>query len=176
MDSHLSSWNFHQHVLIEPIHILLSIMYTSPPSLIEQPNKDIWSLYLKYIVNWYSKIHCVKLSCDAYKLSLLLYSHRLTGCSPFLGDSDSETFQNVLTGDFEFPEEDPSEGYTDVSDHAKEFISSFLMLNPRYSATSTHNILLWYHGYHKRGNFLSNFFQVLHFVVFNLNPRTCTCI
>lgn len=73
-------------------------------------------------------------------LSLLLFPCRLTGCSPFLGENDPETLQNVLLGDFEFPDEDPSEGYTDISDHAKEFISSLLLLNPRYSTTNTHAI------------------------------------
>lgn len=65
-------------------------------------------------------------------------TYRLTGCSPFLGDSEQETIQNVISGEYEYPEdndeEDDSESAAScsVSGDAKEFISSLLLLNQRY--------------------------------------------
>ena len=67
---------------------------------------------------------------DDYTTDNISY-FRLTGCSPFLGDNDGETFQNVTTGEYDFPDPDPEEGYNDISDSAKDFISSLLVLNPR---------------------------------------------
>ncbi len=54
---------------------------------------------------------------------------RLTGCSPFLGDNDGETIQNVTLGEFDYPESD--EDYDDISDNAKSFITKLLTLNPQ---------------------------------------------
>ena len=59
---------------------------------------------------------------------------RLTGCSPFLGDDDGETLQNISTGEYEFPGPDPEEGYDDISDEAKDFITQLLITSPRYYA------------------------------------------
>ena len=55
----------------------------------------------------------------------------MTGCSPFLGDNDGETIQNVTSGEYEFPESDEDESYEDISDAAKDFIEKMLILNPR---------------------------------------------
>ena len=46
--------------------------------------------------------------------------------SPFLGDSDMETVNNIASGEFEYPDPDPEEGYEDISDLAKKFIESLL--------------------------------------------------
>lgn len=54
---------------------------------------------------------------------------RLTGMSPFLGDTDSETMINISSGEFEYP--DPEDGYEDISDQAKDFIDAMLKLKPR---------------------------------------------
>ena len=56
---------------------------------------------------------------------------RLTGCSPFLGESDGETIQNVTLGEYEFPETDEEEGYEDISNAAKDFIIHLLVMDPR---------------------------------------------
>ena len=56
---------------------------------------------------------------------------RLTGMSPFLGDDDMETVNNIATGEFEYPDPDPEEGYEDISDDAKDFIDSMLKKIPR---------------------------------------------
>ena len=56
---------------------------------------------------------------------------RLTGMSPFLGDDDMETVNNISSGEYEYPDPDPEDGYDDISDLAKDFIDSMLKLNPR---------------------------------------------
>lgn len=69
-------------------------------------------------------------------------SFRLTGCSPFLGDNDAETIQNVTLAEFEFPEPDPDEGYEDISESAKEFISQLLIFAPKWEL-SLQNIIVY---------------------------------
>ena len=47
--------------------------------------------------------------------------------SPFLGDNDMETVNNIAEGAFEYPDPDPEEGYEDITDLAKAFIESMLV-------------------------------------------------
>ena len=53
--------------------------------------------------------------------------HSLTGMSPFLGDNDMETVNNIAEGEFEYPDPDPEEGYEDITDLAKQFIETLLV-------------------------------------------------
>ena len=53
----------------------------------------------------------------------------LSGISPFLGDNDSETLQNVTSGEFEFEDEDDS--FENISEEVKELIAALLIVNPR---------------------------------------------
>ena len=59
------------------------------------------------------------------------HAYRLTGMSPFLGDNDMETVNNIAGGKFEYPDPDPEEGYEDISSLAKDFINSLLKFTPR---------------------------------------------
>lgn len=52
---------------------------------------------------------------------------RLSGASPFLGDNDGETMQNVLDGGVEFPDE----YFNEVSTMAKDMIEGLLISEPR---------------------------------------------
>ena len=52
---------------------------------------------------------------------------RLSGLSPFLGDSDEETLANVSAADWDF--DDPS--WDDVSDLAKDFICRLMAKDKR---------------------------------------------
>ena len=52
---------------------------------------------------------------------------RLSGASPFLGDNDGETMQNVLDGEVEFPDE----YFNDVSTAAKDLIEGLLISAPK---------------------------------------------
>lgn len=62
--------------------------------------------------------------------------------SPFLGDDDMETVNNISEGEFEYPDPDPEEGYEDISEDAKAFINSLLVKEWRLVvATHLHAIL-----------------------------------
>lgn len=50
----------------------------------------------------------------------------LTGFSPFGGETDQETFQNISLGEVDFPEE----LFEDVSAQAKDFVAKLLVLDP----------------------------------------------
>lgn len=51
----------------------------------------------------------------------------MSGASPFLGDDDGETMQNVLDGEVEFPDE----YFNVVSTMAKDMIAGLLSAIPR---------------------------------------------
>ena len=61
------------------------------------------------------------------------YRHRLSGLSPFLGDTDSETFSNVSSCEWDFDDE----CFDEVSKESKDFIENLLIPNPRFVAFST---------------------------------------
>ncbi len=52
----------------------------------------------------------------------------LSGLSPFLGDTDGETFTNVTHGRYDFEDEE----FDNISDEAKEFIDKLLVRNMRF--------------------------------------------
>lgn len=57
-----------------------------------------------------------------YDLTLL---YRLSGLSPFMGDTDIETMANVTIGKYSFDDD----AFKFVSDNAKNFIQSLLIKN-----------------------------------------------
>ena len=59
--------------------------------------------------------------------SCSMFTCRLSGISPFLGDTDAETCQNVSVGEYDYDEEFPA-----VSKDAKDFIDGLLIRNPRW--------------------------------------------
>ena len=71
----------------------------------------------------------ISVQSDMWSLGVITYV-LLSGISPFLGDDDGETLQNVTFGEFDFEDEDGA--FEHVSEEAKEFISDLLCLNPRY--------------------------------------------
>lgn len=50
-------------------------------------------------------------------------SPRLSGLSPFMGDSDAETFANITRAEFDFDDD----AFDAISDDAKDFITSLLI-------------------------------------------------
>ena len=56
---------------------------------------------------------------------------RLSGLSPFMGDDDTETMQNVLKVQEENVEFD-DDSFDVVSDMGKAFIQELLVFDPRY--------------------------------------------
>lgn len=63
-----------------------------------------------------------------------LHSPSLSGLSPFLGDNDTETLNNVLAANWYFDEET----FESVSDEAKDFVSNLIIKEKRCSAGSSH--------------------------------------
>lgn len=59
--------------------------------------------------------------------SPLRCASRLTGLSPFLGDDDNETLNNILACQWNFEEEE----FTDISEEAKDFIARLLIKSNR---------------------------------------------
>lgn len=53
----------------------------------------------------------------------LIFFIRLSGLSPFMGDSDMETMANVTRAEWDFEDE----SFDEISDDAKEFISKLLV-------------------------------------------------
>ena len=51
---------------------------------------------------------------------------RLSGCSPFLGEDNQETYEAIVQVDYEFDDE----SFEQISNHAKDFISSLLVKQP----------------------------------------------
>lgn len=47
---------------------------------------------------------------------------RLSGLSPFMGDSDNETLSNVTSATWDFEDE----AFDEISDNAKDFITNLL--------------------------------------------------
>lgn len=55
-------------------------------------------------------------------LVLPLFSPRVSGLSPFMGDNDNETLANVTSATWDFDDE----AFDEISDDAKDFISNLL--------------------------------------------------
>ncbi|XP_014469952.1 PREDICTED: putative serine/threonine-protein kinase YPL150W isoform X2 [Dinoponera quadriceps] len=66
----------------------------------------------------------ITLAADMWSLGVTTYV-LLTGFSPFGGESDQETFQNISLGEVDFPEEI----FEDVSAQAKDFVAKLLVLD-----------------------------------------------
>jgi len=48
---------------------------------------------------------------------------RLSGLSPFMGDNDGETYNNITKAEFDYDDE----SFNEISDEAKDFISKLLV-------------------------------------------------
>ncbi|XP_072742468.1 uncharacterized protein [Anoplolepis gracilipes] len=73
----------------------------------------------------------ITLAADMWSLGVTTYV-LLTGFSPFGGETDQETFQNISLGDVDFPEE----LFEDVSVQAKDFVAKLLVLDPSARMTA----------------------------------------
>jgi myosin-light-chain kinase len=61
---------------------------------------------------------------DIFKFKIV---YRLSGLSPFMGETDAETYANITSSEFDFDDE----AFSSISEDAKNFISDLLVRNPR---------------------------------------------
>lgn len=61
---------------------------------------------------------------------------RLSGLSPFLGDDDNETLNNILACQWNFEEEE----FTDVSEEAKDFITRLLVKSKSWRMSAAESL------------------------------------
>lgn len=80
------------------------------------------NLYGNGDFNFNVQHHSLNSDCN---FNVLLY--RLSGLSPFAGEDDLETLQNVARCDWEFAEE----AFSQVSPEAKDFIRRLLIRRPQ---------------------------------------------
>nr|XP_039265109.1 death-associated protein kinase 2-like [Styela clava] len=72
----------------------------------------------------------IGLPADMWSIGVIAYI-LLSGCSPFLGDNKTETFDNITKVEYEFDEE----YFGETSDLAKDFIQRLLIKDPRKRST-----------------------------------------
>ncbi|KFP63664.1 Myosin light chain kinase family member 4, partial [Cariama cristata] len=70
----------------------------------------------------------VSFPTDMWSVGVIAYM-LLSGLSPFLGDDDSETLNNILSCSWDFEDEE----FRGVSDQAKDFISKLLIKEKWYT-------------------------------------------
>lgn len=70
-------------------------------------------------------------SCDIWSIGVITYI-LLCGYPPFYGDSDTQIFESVKVGKFDFP----SPEWDDISQTAKEFVILMLKKNPKDRPTA----------------------------------------
>lgn len=69
-------------------------------------------------------------------LTLASSLSRLSGLSPFLGDDDNETLNNILACQWNFEEEE----FADISDEAKDFISRLLVKSKSWRMSAAESL------------------------------------
>ena len=67
----------------------------------------------------------ITVQADMWSIGVITYV-LLSGLSPFLGDDDTETLQNVTSGEYDFEDED-EDVFENISEDAKSFISDLLI-------------------------------------------------
>ena len=68
----------------------------------------------------------LSLNTDLWSIGVITYI-MLSGLSPFLGDTQQQTYENIVAVDYTFDEE----GFENSSDLAKDFIQRLLVKEPR---------------------------------------------
>lgn len=72
----------------------------------------------------------------AVSLTLAYSLSRLSGLSPFLGDDDNETLNNILACQWNFEEEE----FADISDEAKDFITRLLVKSKSWRMSAAESL------------------------------------
>uniref|UniRef100_A0A665SUA8 Protein kinase domain-containing protein n=2 Tax=Echeneis naucrates TaxID=173247 RepID=A0A665SUA8_ECHNA len=77
----------------------------------------------------------VSFPTDMWSLGVITYM-LLSGLSPFLGDDDNETLNNILACQWNFEEEE----FTDISDEAKDFITRLLVKSKSWRLSAAESL------------------------------------
>ncbi|XP_056893692.1 myosin light chain kinase 3 isoform X2 [Takifugu flavidus] len=77
----------------------------------------------------------VSFPTDMWSLGVITYM-LLSGLSPFLGDDDNETLNNILACQWNFEEEE----FKDISDEAKDFITRLLVKSKSWRMSATESL------------------------------------
>uniref|UniRef100_A0A3B3DKF0 Myosin light chain kinase family, member 4b n=1 Tax=Oryzias melastigma TaxID=30732 RepID=A0A3B3DKF0_ORYME len=77
----------------------------------------------------------VSFPTDMWSLGVITYM-LLSGLSPFLGDDDNETLNNILACQWNFEEEE----FVDISDEAKDFITRLLVKSKSWRMSATESL------------------------------------
>uniref|UniRef100_A0A8K9V8Z1 Myosin light chain kinase family, member 4b n=1 Tax=Oncorhynchus mykiss TaxID=8022 RepID=A0A8K9V8Z1_ONCMY len=77
----------------------------------------------------------VSFPTDMWSLGVITYM-LLTGLSPFLGDDDNETLNNILACQWNFEEE----AFTDISEEAKDFITRLLVKSKSWRMSASQSL------------------------------------
>lgn len=77
----------------------------------------------------------VSFPTDMWSLGVITYM-LLSGLSPFLGDNDNETLNNILACQWNFEEEE----FTDISDEAKDFITRLLVKSKSWRMSAAESL------------------------------------
>ncbi|XP_041696142.1 myosin light chain kinase family member 4 isoform X2 [Coregonus clupeaformis] len=77
----------------------------------------------------------VSFPTDMWSLGVITYM-LLTGLSPFLGDDDNETLNNILACQWNFEEEE----FTDISEEAKDFITRLLVKSKSWRMSASQSL------------------------------------
>nr|XP_046210743.1 myosin light chain kinase 2, skeletal/cardiac muscle-like [Oncorhynchus gorbuscha] len=77
----------------------------------------------------------VSFPTDMWSLGVITYM-LLTGLSPFLGDDDNETLNNILACQWNFEEEE----FTDISEEAKDFIARLLIKSNSWRMSASQSL------------------------------------
>ncbi len=66
-----------------------------------------------------------------FVIKCFFLQNRLSGASPFLGDTEQETYANIVACDYEFDDE----FFSQTSELAKDFIRKLFVYEQRYDET-----------------------------------------
>ena len=105
------------------------ILYFLPRSLINYLTKHLLLFVTAPEIVAYVP---VTIASDMWSIGVITYV-LISGFSPFMGDNDMQTINNVSRGiyDFEDDEDDDDGIFKSLSDEIKQFIEELLVLNPR---------------------------------------------
>lgn len=122
------------HLDLKPENILCQSKMNHKIKLIDfglaqryDPDGDLKVLFgtPEFIAPEVVNYECISFATDMWSVGVICYV-LLSGLSPFMGDTDSETYSNIIRVDYDFEDE----VFERISDTAKDFIRQLLIKNP----------------------------------------------